>query len=237
MTSFAGPSGPSGLSTAARGPRSRPADWLVPAGLVLLSLVPSAAGGARLAELASGPVVTEANARFVAMPVPVVVHIVAVTVYSLLGALQFSPGFRRRRPGWHRFAGRLLVPAGFATALSGLWMTAFYDLPAKDTVVVNGVRYVVGAVMLTALVQAVRALRRRDFLAHGAWMTRAYALALGAGTQAVLLGPWALIASPRPDDPATPVVNTVLMTLAWVLNAAVAEWVIHRRARRRRVRR
>ncbi|RPF21994.1 DUF2306 domain-containing protein [Myceligenerans xiligouense] len=219
------------LTTARRTvrPRSRPADWLIPSGLMLLSLVPALGGASRLAELAGHPAVTEENARFVEAPAPVLVHIVAVTVYSLLGALQFSPGFRSRRNGWHRAAGTVLVPAGLATALSGLWMTAFYDLPAKDTAVVNGVRYVVGSVMVTGLVLAVRALLRHDYATHGAWMTRAYALAMGAGTQALLLGPWLVVARPQPDDPATPVVNTVLMTLAWAVNAVVAEWLIRRR--------
>ena len=51
--------------------------WLVPAGLVLLSLVPALAGAARLVELAGRPEVTAANERFVAMPAPVVLHLLA----------------------------------------------------------------------------------------------------------------------------------------------------------------
>ena len=39
------------------------AGWLVPAGLVLLGLVPVIAGGVRLRELVGGPEVTPANAR------------------------------------------------------------------------------------------------------------------------------------------------------------------------------
>ncbi|GAB3169743.1 DUF2306 domain-containing protein [Myceligenerans halotolerans] len=217
-------------------PRSRPADWLIPSGLVLLSLVPALGGASRMAELAGDPAVTEENARFVEAPVPVLMHIVAVTIYSLLGALQFSPGFRRRHNGWHRAAGTVLIPAGLVTALTGLWMTAFYDLPDKDTVVVNGARYVVGTVMVAGIVLAVRALLRHDYVTHGAWMTRAYALATGAGTQAVLLGPWLAIARPQPDDPEMPVVFTFLMVLAWAINALVAERVIRRRHPERIVR-
>lgn len=196
--------------------------WLVPAGLLLLALVPALGGAARVSELAADPVLTADNARFVTQPVPVLVHIVCVTVYSMLGAFQFVPSLRRR--SWHRLAGRVLFPAGLGVALTGLWMTAFYDLPDKDTVVVNGVRYVVGVVMVVSLVLGVRAALRRDFVTHRAWMMRAYALAMGAGTQALLLGPYVVVAG-IPG----PVVNTVLMTAAWVINAAVAEWVIRRR--------
>ena len=46
------------------------------------------------------------NARFVASPIPVLLHIASVTIYSLLGAFQFSAGLRRRWPGWHRAEGR-----------------------------------------------------------------------------------------------------------------------------------
>lgn len=208
--------------------------WLVPAGLLLLALVPVAAGSARLTELAGDPVVTAENARFVSTPVPVVVHIVAVTVYAVLGALQFVP--RLRRGAWHRVAGVVLVPAGLVTALTGLWMTAFYDLPEKDTAVVNGARYVVGSVMLVGLVLAVRALFRHDYRTHGAWMTRAYALAMGAGTQAVLLGPVAILAAATgvaADSRPLIAVSSTLMVLAWVLNALVAERAIRRRRARR----
>src|SRR2546430_12043945 len=92
-------------------------DWLVPTGLIMLSAVPVLAGASRVAELTGGATVTPENARFFAMPLPVLVHIFSVTVYALLGAFQFSPGLRRRRIGWHRAAGRLLVPCGLAAAL------------------------------------------------------------------------------------------------------------------------
>ena len=85
------------------------AAWLV-AALLVLSAVPLAFGAFRLTELAGGAEITPANSRFFASPLPVVLHIVSASVYAILGAFQFASGFRRRRPGWHRAAGRLLVP-------------------------------------------------------------------------------------------------------------------------------
>src|SRR5690348_15442294 len=96
--------------------------WLIPAGLIALSIVPAIAGTARLAQLASGAEVTPENARFFAAPLPVVLHILAVIPYSVLGAFQFSASFRRRHRRWHRAAGRILIPLGLVAALSGLWM-------------------------------------------------------------------------------------------------------------------
>lgn len=109
----------------------RLSDWVVPVGLLLLSLVPVLAGTVRLLQIVSGDLTAE-NARFLDAPLPGVLHITAVTLFSLLGAFQFAPSLRRRLPRWHRRSGRLVVPAGLVAALSGLWMSQFYALPPAD---------------------------------------------------------------------------------------------------------
>lgn len=48
-------------------------------------------------------------------------------VFCGLGAFQFLRGLRDRHPRYHRIAGRIVLPAGLAMALSGLWMTQIYD--------------------------------------------------------------------------------------------------------------
>ena len=215
--------------SSAPGPTKRPGrrrvpSWAVPAALILLSLIPVIAGAARLTELAGGATVTPQNARFFASPVPVVVHIVSVAIYSLLGAFQFVPSLRGRR-GWHRIAGGILIPAGLSAALSGLWMSAFYPLPDGDTDV--PVRLLFGSAMLLSLVLGVIAVRRRDFVRHSAWMTRGYAIGAAAGTQALVILSWLLLVG-TPGE----LTRALLMTAAWVINLAVAEYVIHRRAQR-----
>ncbi|PRZ05530.1 putative membrane protein [Isoptericola sp. CG 20/1183] len=210
-------------SRPASGPSARRARLAV-AGLLMLSLVPVLAGALRVGEVVAGDVGPD-DARFLAAPVPVLLHIAAATVYSVLGALQFAPGLRRRHNAWHRGAGMILVPAGFVVAGSGLWMTATYDMPAHNDAGLAAVRTVVGVAMIAQLALAVRALVRHDHRAHGAWMTRAYALALGAGTQVVTLFPMIVTGT------TTAWVNTLLMTLGWAVNASVAEWVIVRRRR------
>ncbi|MGZ8493416.1 MAG: DUF2306 domain-containing protein [Gemmatirosa sp.] len=203
-------------------------DWRIPALLVLLSLVPAVMGTARLAELAAGGAVTPENARFYARPLPVVLHVLAVVPYSLLGALQFAPAFRRRHRGWHRAVGRLLVPCGLVAALTGLWMAHFYPWPAGDGQALYIERLVFGSAMLASIVLAVDAIRRRDFASHGAWMTRAYAIGLGAGTQGLTHLPWFVLAEGKPGE----MPRAVMMGAAWLINVAVAEWAIRRSARR-----
>ena len=123
------------------------AEWLVITLLIALSALPIGFGAVRLAELAGGAEITPENARFFAAPVPVVLHILGVSVYCVLGAFQFSPGIRRRRPGWHRGAGRLLVPLGLVAALSGLWLTQFYPPVDHDGPLLYVMRLVVGSAM------------------------------------------------------------------------------------------
>jgi Predicted membrane protein (DUF2306) len=106
----------------ARPARSTQSTGWVPFALVALVLVPAIAGSLRLVEVFGGPHVMPANPRITASPVPVVVHIVCAIGYAILGAFQFSAA-RRRRPGWHRVAGRVLVVLGLAVAFSALWMT------------------------------------------------------------------------------------------------------------------
>lgn len=198
--------------------------WPVATALILLSLIPVLAGAARLTELTGGAAITPQNARFFASPVPVVVHIVSVTIYSLLGAFQFVPGLRGRR-GWHRIAGSVLIPAGLLAATSGLWMSAFYALPDGTTDV--PIRLFFGSAMLVSLILGIVAIRRRDFVRHGEWMTRGYAIGVGAGTQALVISGWLLLVG-VPGD----VARALLMAAAWVVNLAVAEYVIRRRTRR-----
>jgi uncharacterized membrane protein len=205
--------------------RSRRTGWLAPAGLIALTLVPMAAGTSRLAQLGTGATVTAENARFFDSPVPVVAHIIGSTVFLLLGALQFAPALRRRR--WHRWSGRVVAPAGLVSAASGLWMAVAYDLPANSGLSLMLIRIVLGSAMAAAIVVAFLAIRRGDVRTHSAWMTRAYAIGLGAGTQVLTILPWALAVG-EPGE----LEYTLLMALGWAINLAVAEVVIRRRERR-----
>ena len=197
-------------------------EWWIPASLLALTLVPVAAGVFRVAELAAGEA-NETNQRFFDMPVPVIVHVFGACIYCVLGAFQFMPSFRRRRPRWHRWSGRILVPAGLAAALSGLWMAVWYDLPAHDNAALMWIRLVFGSLMVAGLVLGLAAIRRRDIRTHQRWMARAYAVAQGAGTQAVILGPMVLFV----DQPGGTLKATG-MAVAWVINLAVAEWLVRR---------
>ena len=202
--------------------------WMVPAGLVLLSLVPALAGTSRLVELGGSPEVTAANARFVAMPLPVVLHIVGAIPFSILGAFLFSAGIRRRYRKWHRTVGKVLAPLGLMAALSGLWMTLEYPWANNDGEAVYAMRLLFGSAMVVSIIAAVEAVRRRDFNAHGEWMIRAYAIGVGAGTQVLTHLPWFILMGVPGELP-----RAVMMGAGWVINVILGEVVI-RSARARR---
>lgn len=200
------------------------AEWAAPAGLIALTTIPILAGIVRLIGLFSGVAVTPTNTRFVTAPIPVTIHILSVTLFCILGAFQFVPGFRRRLPGWHRAAGRVLMVCGLAAGLSGLWMTLGYVLPPElQGNLLYAVRLVIGTVMVLAILRSWRAIVRRDVANHRAWLIRAYAIGQGAGTQALILMLYAI----RFGD-ARGLSYDLLMSLAWIINLAVAEWIIRR---------
>jgi uncharacterized membrane protein len=163
---------------------------------------------------------------------PVVLQGVSAVIFCVLGAFQFAPGWRQRHPAWHRAAGRVLVAGGLLAALSGLWMTQFYptgsESPARfDGTAVYAMRLVMGSAMALSLCLGVAAILRRDVPQHRAWMARAHAIGLGAGTQAITHLPWFLF--PAMQGFAT---RAVLMGAGWLINLAVAEWLMARGRRR-----
>ena len=199
-------------------------DWKVPLVLLVISAIPLAAGIARLVGLTGNPEISTENARFVAAPFPVIVHVLSASLFSILGAFQFSSGLRQRNPGWHRVSGRIVVTSGIFTALTGLWMTVMYPIPPElQGGLLCAVRVFVSVAMLHSIFLAVAAVKQGDIATHRAWMIRAFALGQGAGMQVVVLLPWMLLIG-QPSM----LQRDVLMSLAWLINLLVAEMAIQR---------
>lgn len=200
-------------------------DYLVPALLLGLSMIPTFGGVVRLMSVAGDTAVTAENARFLQAPEAVVIHALSATLYCVLGAFQFTRGFRVRWPRWHRRAGIVLAVAGIASGLTGLWMTVYYPIPRElQGPFLYWVRLAVGSAMVGSIVIAWRSILQRQVMRHEAWMIRAYALGQGAGTQAFVLLPWMLITGESGGP-----TRDLLMTLAWTINIVVAEAIIQRR--------
>jgi uncharacterized membrane protein len=214
-------------------PRSRvqssaePRGWPVPAALVALSIIPLVAGSLRLVQLAGGPAVIPADARFTGFPVALVVHILGAALFALVGAFQLVPRFRRQHRAWHRRAGRLVAAAGLAVAVSAVWLTLFYEAQPGTGNLLFVLRLAFGSAMAASLVLGFTAIRRRDIAAHRAWMIRAYAIGLGAATQVFTEGIGEAIFGTGE------VRSDLAKGAGWVINLAVAEWAIRHPAHRR----
>jgi uncharacterized membrane protein len=132
------------------------------------------------------------------------------------------PRLRRRHLDWHRRTGRILTVAGLLVAMSALWMTLFYERQPGTGDLLYLLRLVFGSAMAACLILGVTTIRRGDVAAHRAWMIRAYAIGLAAGTQAFTIGIGAALIG-------TGGVRGDLGSAAgWAINIAVAEWLIRR---------
>jgi uncharacterized membrane protein len=162
-----------------------------------------------------------------ASPVPVFVHVLSAVPYAVLGAFQFSSRLRRRHPRWHRASGRVVVVLGLLVALSGLWMTLFYARQPGTGELSFLFRLTFGSALAACILLALSAIRRGDVPTHRAWMTRGYAIAVAAGTQAFTL---AVVPAVFGSGVLT---RDLSLGVAWLVNLAVAEVVIRRWATRR----
>jgi O-antigen/teichoic acid export membrane protein len=178
-------------------------------------------GVLRLSDLSTGAAVGQPFALSVAS----VAHIVSMSVFCLLGAFQFSPVLRVRR-GWHQNAGRVLIPAGFVAAVASVPLGVFFSGPPDERALAV-VRVVFAAAMIVFLVQTVVAIRQRAFATHGAGMTRAYAIAVSGGTQALVVAVWTIMVGEVEIAD-----ETWLVAVGFVINSVVAELLIRRRVRR-----
>ncbi len=186
--------------------------------ILLLSLPPLVGSALRLLDLATGPLTAD-NARFMSAPWPIALHAAGLSVFLLLLPLQLlSRGPR------HRVTGQVAIAAGIIGALAGVWMTLTYPTGTESPPELYGLRLVIGMALAGFLLHAWFAARARDFATHRIAVTRAAAIALGAGTAAVYIG---LTIALTGDMTARS--NTIAQAAAWATNLAIAEWLLTRR--------
>lgn len=216
--------GASEVSAAKPRVRGKKRAWLVPTAIIALGLIPILANAIRRVALAMGSASSAVEAA-PPLTLPVLLHIVGATVFVIFGAFQFSARLRRR--SWHRRVGRALLAVGLATSLSGLWLTVLRSVSGDSSELLSLFRLLAGLGMALSLVLGFAAIRRRDIKRHRAWMIRAVAIGLGAGTQVFTLGFGEAIFGK------TELSVALLNGAGWVINLAVAELAIRKRPRRR----
>ena len=171
-------------------------------------LVPGAPGGAP-------PILDNAFTRIGALTV----HAGAASTALCVGPFQFLPGLRARRPGLHRWTGRLYVLACGVGGVSGavLALGARTGLPSTIGF---------GLLALAWLFSTWRAFdlaRQGRIAAHRRWMIRSFALTFAAVTLRLYL-PFAFVSPFGYVD-----TYRVISFACWIPNLLVAETLLLRR--------
>lgn len=117
-------------------------------------------------------------------------HMLSGAAVTLLAPVQLSAAVRRRWPGWHRGAGRVLVAGALMSGVGGLIYIALRGTVGGVWMDVGFALY--GALMIVAAVQAIRFARAREFARHRAWALRLFWLAIGSWLYRVHYGLWYL---------------------------------------------
>lgn len=165
------------------------------------------------------------NPRAITLPLPIVVHILASFVYCFFGTFQFIKSIRKISISNHQRLGKAVIICGLVSAMTGIWMTEFYEFPAKlQGVSLYWTRLILGSLMIIFILWAMILLKARKIPTHGQYMIRAYAIAQGASTQAIFGILWILVIGSELQGTG----REVLMIGSWVFNIMLAEYIIRR---------
>ena len=78
---------------------------------------------------------------------------------------------------------------------------------------------------IVAIAFGLWAVRQRKYVSHGAWMIRAYAIAVPAGTLVFILLPAVVIIG----EEGNVLIFEAIQVFAWPIHLAIAEWFIRRK--------
>jgi len=117
-------------------------------------------------------------ARFARHPLLTMAHIIPGLLFMALGPLQFVRTLRSRRPGLHRWSGRVFMGSGLTIGATALVMAPGAIGGVSET----AATILFAAVFLFSLVQAFLSIRRGKTALHREWMIRAFAIGLAVAT-------------------------------------------------------
>lgn len=198
--------------------------WLVPTCLFLLGSLPILTGAFSLISTAEG-IAESANiaddfVTYVQNPWPIFAHIIAGSLFNILGPFQFMSGLRSKHPKLHRWTGRMFILSGLVSAFSAVYMNQLFPQFGGQTKYWSNLIFSVAVpVCLAIAVYAI--VTERNIAKHRAFMMRAYAIGLGVATQRLILMPYFLMFG-------IPLGETLgaLLIVCWCINLAVVEWIL-----------
>ena len=115
----------------------------------------------------------------------------------VLGPLQFVRSIRVRRPGVHRWIGRVFLVSGLIVGVTALVLGPQVAIGGANE---TAATLLFGSLFLFALIKAWLSIRRRKVAQHREWMIRAFAIGLAVATIRPIVGIFfATSASHTPD--------------------------------------
>jgi uncharacterized membrane protein len=152
-------------------------------------------------------------------------HVLPGGIFLLFAPLQFSTWIRMRCTRFHRWSGRLLLPALVASVLPGLYFGILipYGGPSEAVVIAAS-----GGLLVIAVCQGFLAIRRRQVARHREWMIRVFALAIAISTVRVVGLPLDVALTPAGFRP--PTVFALSVWTGWIITLGIAElWIRYTR--------
>ncbi len=147
-----------------------------------------------------------------------VAHVSASPVALFIGALQFFPRMRARRPALHRWLGRIYGVSVLIGGISGFWLA----LGAVGGPIASAGFGLLAIAWVFSTAQAIRLAMAGSFMEHREWMIRSFALTFAAVTLRLLLV--GFMVAGFEYGPAT----VYIAWLCWVPNLIFAQWWISR---------
>lgn len=200
-----------------------------------VALVPTLVSGYAPPTAPSNPVVAQFAALddlFARYPALTLVHIIPGLLFMVLGPLQFSRALRARRPGWHRWAGRVYLVCALVVGVSALAMSL--GMPAIGGAPQAVATTLFGVWFLYALGRAYRHILRREVARHREWMLRAFAVGLAVATIRPIIG--LFFATSRLSGLTAAQFFGVAFWVGFVLHVVAAELWIRRTRPQRHIR-
>lgn len=167
------------------------------------------------------------DGRFASHPFLILMHVIPGGIFLLLAPLQFSASIRTRHIRFHRWSGRILLPAALVSVVASLYFGVLipYGGPGEAAAIA-----LFGGLFLFAMIRAFVAIRRGQVARHREWMIRVFAIAIAISTVRVVASILDLALTPAGVRP--PELFVLAVWTGWVITVGAAElWIRHTRPR------
>lgn len=172
--------------------------------------------------------VARIEGRFAAHPILTLLHVLPGGIFLLVAPLQFSTWIRTRHIRFHRWSGRILLPAALVSVVTALYFGILipYAGVGEATAIA-----VFGGVFLVAICRAFIAIRRHQVARHREWMIRVFAIAIAISTVRLVAVPLDLALTPAGFRP--PEIFVLSLWSGWIITLGAAElWIRYTRTPR-----